>query len=375
MFGLDRPFEITPGAILAYGDYLWSVQSIRKARQYEVVSSYGSARKELTPDERWEALDLPASISPAARQLVQSWAPQNSDPRATIRNALHFFQTQGFSYSLSPGEYNKNGLEEFLFHRRIGFCEHYAASFATLMRLAGIPARVVVGYLGGEYNDFGGFFLVRQSDAHAWCEVWLPETGWTRIDPTSAVAPGRVSVDLNSFLESNSAVAQTGARRNTFLARLLRSPIVTNVRFAWETLNYQWDTRFLAFDADVQEVFLSSIGVANGGPFLLIIGIGIVAVVFLLIYFGWMRLRTRSHVDRARVLYERFCRRLTRLGARRDPWEGPSDFSRRASQLLPGESQRIRQIADTYIELRYTPAPATILDRFAKEVSAFAGRR
>jgi transglutaminase-like putative cysteine protease len=375
MFALDRPFEITPGAMLAQGDYLWSVQSIRKARQYEVVSFYGAAGKELTPHERREALDLPPSISPEARQLAQSWAAQNSNPRATINSALHFFQTQGFSYSLSPGEYSKNDLDEFLFHRRVGFCEHYAASFATLMRLAGIPARVVVGYLGGEYNDLGRFFLVRQSDAHAWCEVWLPETGWTRVDPTSAVAPGRVSLDLNSFLERDIAVAQTAGRRNAFLARLVRSPILTNIRFAWETLNYEWDTRLLAFDADVQDVFLTYIGVANRGPFLLIIGILVVAVAFLVVYFAWMQLRTRSRVDQAKMLYERFCRRLTRLGVRRDPWEGPSDFARRASQLLPNECQRIRQISNTYIELRYAPAPATILDRFAKEVSAFAGRR
>ena len=374
MFALDRPFEITPGAMLAHGNYLWSVQSIRKARQYEVVSSYGSTAKELTPQERKEALDLPPSMSSEARQLAQSWAAQNSNPRATINSALHFFRTQGFGYSLSPGEYRKNDLEEFLFHRRVGFCEHYAASFATLMRLAGIPARLVVGYLGGEYNDLGRFFLVRQSDAHAWCEVWLPETGWTRVDPTSTVAPGRASLDLNSFLERDLAVAQTGGRRNTFVARLARSAIFTNIRFAWETLNYEWDTRLLAFDADVQDVFLASVGVANRGPFLLIIGILIVAVVFLAIYFAWMQLRTRSHVDRAKMLYERFCRRLARLGVRRNPWEGPSDFARRASQLVPNESSRILQISDTYIALRYAPPTATMLDRFTKEVSTFAAR-
>jgi hypothetical protein len=96
--------------------------------------------------------------------------------------------------------------------------------------------------------------------------------------------------------------------------------------------------------------------------------------VFLAIYFAWMQLRTRSHVDRAKMLYERFCRRLARLGVRRNPWEGPSDFARRASQLVPNESSRIRQISDTYIALRYAPATATMLDRFAKEVSAFAAR-
>src|SRR6266542_1956931 len=230
MFALDRPFEIPPGAILARGDYLWSVQTIRKARRYEVVSSLGATGKELTPGERREALELPPSISPAVRELAQSWTTQNSNPRAIVNSALQFFRAQGFRYSLSPGEYGKNDLEQFLFHRRIGFCEHYAASFATLMRLAGIPARVIVGYLGGEYNDLGHFFLVRQADTHAWCEVWLPGNGWIRVDPTTAVAPGRASLDLNSFLETRIASGQMGGRSNTLVARLLRSAVLTNVR-------------------------------------------------------------------------------------------------------------------------------------------------
>ncbi len=134
------------------------------------------------------------------------------------------------------------------------------------MRLAGIPARVVVGYLGGEYNDLGHFFLVRQADAHAWCEVWLPENGWTRVDPTAAVAPGRASLDLTTYLETRSASGQMGAGRNALITRLLRSGVVTNVRFVWETLSYEWDTRLVAFDADVQDVFLTSMGIGSRGP-------------------------------------------------------------------------------------------------------------
>jgi transglutaminase-like putative cysteine protease len=373
MFALDRPFESPRGAILARGDYLWSAQPIRKPRRYEVVSSPEIAGKELTPSERREALELPSSISPAVRELAQSWTAQNSTPRGIVNSALQFFRTQDFRYSLTPGEYRKNDLEQFLFHRRVGFCEHYAASFATLMRLAGIPARVVVGYLGGEYNDLGHFFLVRQADTHAWCEVWLSDSGWTRVDPTSVVAPGRVSLDLNSFLETRIASGQIGSHRSTFFTQLTRSAIFTNIRLAWETLSYAWDTRLLAFDADVQEVFLGSIGLAKHGPFVLIIEILIVAAALLAIYFGWMRLRTRLRADRVKALYERFCRKAARLGVRRDPWEGPSDFSRRAAQLLPDESERIRQISNAYIALRYAPEPAAItLDRFAKEVRAFA---
>jgi transglutaminase-like putative cysteine protease len=376
MFALNRPFEIPPGAILARGDYLWSIQTIRKTRRYEVVSSPGAAGKELTPAERREALQLPPSIRPAVHELAQSWTAENSDPRAIVNNALQFFRTQGFRYSLTPGEYRRNDLEQFLFHRRVGFCEHYAASFATLMRLAGIPARVVVGYLGGEYNDLGRFFLVRQADTHAWCEVWLPGSGWTRVDPTTAVAPGRASLDLNSFLERRIASEQTEARRSGLVTQLARSALFTNVRLALETLSYEWDTRLLPFDADVQEVLLDSIGLASRGPFVLILEILIVAIALLVIYFGWMQLRTRSRADRVKALYERFCQKAGRLGVRRDPWEGPSDFSRRAAQLLPNESGRIREISNTYIALRYASQSAgVVLDKFAREVSAFAARR
>ena len=376
MFALDRPFQAPPGATLARGDYLWSVQSIRKARRYEVISSPEVTGKELQPHERKEALELPASISPTVRELAQSWVAQNSNPRATVNSALQFFRTQGFRYSLSPGQYKKNDLDQFLFHRRVGFCEHYAASFATLMRLAGIPARVVVGYLGGEYNDLGRFFLVRQADTHAWCEVWLPDSGWTRVDPTSVVAPGRAGLDLNTFLARRIASGEMETGRSAFVTQLTGSAIFTNVRLTWETLNYEWDTRILGFDADVQESLLASVGIANRGPFLLITEILVVLAVLLVIYAGWMQLRTHSRVGRVKSLYERFCRKAARLGVRRDPWEGPSDFSRRAALLLPDQSERIRQISNIYISLRYAPESTGVaLDRFVKEVRAFAVHR
>jgi hypothetical protein len=218
--------------------------------------------------------------------------------------------------------------------------------------------------------------LVRQADTHAWCEVWLSESGWTRVDPTTAVAPGRASLDLTSFLESRVATGQTGSRRSAFLTQLARSALFTKARLALETLSYEWDTRLLAFDADVQEVLLDSMGLANRGPFVLIIEILILAAALLVIYFGWMQLQTRSRGDRVKTLYERFCQRAARLGVRRDPWEGPSDFSRRAALLLPDESERIRQISDSYIALRYAPEPdGAALEIFAKEVRAFPAHR
>ncbi|HEX3619482.1 MAG TPA: DUF3488 and DUF4129 domain-containing transglutaminase family protein [Candidatus Udaeobacter sp.] len=376
MFALDRPFGTPSGAMLARGNYLYSVQPIRKPRRYEVLSSTDPIGEELRPHERREALQLPASISPAVRELAASLAAHDPEPRATVASALQFFRTQGFRYSLSPGEYNKNDLEEFLFRRRTGFCEHYAASFATLMRLAGIPARVVVGYLGGEYNDLGGFYLVREADTHAWCEVWIPENGWTRIDPTSVVAPGRASLDLSSFLASRVASGEMATGRSAFLTRLARLALVNQIRFVWEALNYQWDTRVMGFDADVQDVLLTSLGLTNGGPLPLVMQVLIVIAALLIIYAGWMQLRTRPRADRVQALYERFCRKLARIGVQRDPWEGPSDFAKRAAQSFPNASEYVRQITETYIALRYAPGAAAIsLDKFAKTINAFTAHK
>jgi transglutaminase-like putative cysteine protease len=369
MFALDRPIKAVPGAMLVRGDYLYSVQPIRRSRRYDVVSSE-LRDTDLSPRERAEALQVPASVSPAIRDLAHSWAMENRDPRGVVSSALQFFRTQGFSYSLTPGEYDD--LDEFLFRRRVGFCEHYATSFATLMRLAGIPARLVVGYLGGEYNDLGHFFLVRQADTHAWCEVWLPEIGWTRVDPTTAVAPGRANLDLTSFLETRTAADQTGARSGAWLVLFLRSGVFTNVRFLWQTLSYEWDTRVLAFDADVQDIFLSSTRIASRGLLFLVLEILLAAVALLAIYFAWMQFRTRSRVDPVKLLYERFCRKIARFGVPRDLSEGPSDFALRAARILPNESNRIQQIANTYILLRYAPQPSLrLLDTFAREVKAF----
>ena len=374
MFALDWPALPPSGATLAPGHYLWSGQPIRKPRRYEVKSYPEIHEKELRPRERAMLLQVPGWISPATRQLAESWNRPGVDPRTVVESALRFFQTEGFRYSISPGPYKANDRDEFLFRRRLGFCEHYAASFATLMRLAGIPARVVVGYLGGEYNEFGRFFLIRQSDAHAWCEVWLPEKGWQRVDPTSAVAPERVNLGFDSFLQRQAGASQSDNFRRGLARNLARQPIFNNARLAWESLNYTWDTRVLSFDAEAQQSLVAVIG-PGSGPLPFFIGGVLIVVGFLAAYAGWMRISSRPATDSVKALYERFCHKVARLGAPRDPWEGPFDFAARASRLLPEQSERIRRISDTYIALRYSSEPGSDLAMLDKEVSAFGSDR
>ena len=372
MFSLDRPIDSPSGATLAPGNYLWSARRIEKARRYEVASIPASERTELHPRERALALQLPAPISSAAWALVQSWKKKAADPRDIVNHALEFFRTAGFRYSLSPGDYKKNDLDEFLFQRRLGFCEHYAAGFATLMRLAGIPSRVVTGYLGGEYNELGHFFVVRQSDAHAWCEVWLPDNGWERIDPTSVIAPDRVNFGLNSLLEKDALAGETKAQTNSLKNVLARWPILIRARMAWQTLNYSWDVHVLSFDADAQESFFEAIGIGNRIPLPPLTIAGIAAIALLAAYAIWNRLRTSPTSNRIKTLYQVFCVKLDRLGVSHDPSEGPLDLSRRAAALLPSKSVQIQSVLSDYVALRYSSnSDPRLLNQFAVEVTTF----
>ena len=375
MFALDRPINAPSGAILTPANYLWSWQRITKPRRYEVASNPEIAQKDLQPRERERLLDVPTSISPAVRALAASWVAADPDPREIVKRAIDFFRTQRFRYSLSPGAYKKNDLDEFLFRRRIGFCEHYAASFATLMRLAGVPARVVVGYLGGEFNEIGRFYLVRQSDTHAWCEVWLPAAGWKRVDPTSVVAPERVNLGFDSFLERRGEIAEM-SRRAAFTRTFARQPVFAKIRVVWQTLNYAWDSRVLGFDAETQQTFAKQIGLPVLRPISLLLLSAGISIVFIVTIAGLMQLRARTRSEPVQRLYGRFCAKAARIGVTRHPCEGPVDFSRRLIEVLPEESTRVVTISKCYVALRYgSEINPGIWNKFAHEVQLFISRR
>jgi transglutaminase-like putative cysteine protease len=372
MFALDWPAEPPSGATIAPGHFLWSGQPIRTARKYEVTSFGAIADNNLHPRERAALLETPPSISPSIRALAQSWLVDAASPGDVVKHAQEFFRTERFRYSLNPGDYQSNDLDEFLFKRRIGFCEHYAASFATLMRLAGIPSRVVVGYLGGEYNELGRFFVVRQSDSHAWCEVWYAGKGWTRVDPTAWVAPDRVNLGLNAFLERRAA-SPDGSSSSRIVRSFARSPLFNQVRLAWQAMNYAWDTRVLSFDDNAQFSLLSSLSDFVRESYLVLMAAVAGLCVLLAGWFSFVRFRTRTTRDTLKLAYDKFCTKLARHGAQRNPTEGPADFATRAGRLLPAQSERIRAISSIYITLRYSAQPdATLRARFAREVKAFS---
>ena len=353
LFALDRPSSEVRNAMPKPGGYLQSVRQIITTTRYE-VSSLVDVRETILPVEhRREALRVPEQLSPRVRTLAASWRSAAASDREVVESALRHFRSSRFVYTLTPGQYKGDALDEFLFERRSGFCEHYAAAFATLMRTAGIPARLVTGYLGGEYNRLGGYVRVRQSECHVWCEVWLKDSGWKRVDPTNVIAPERVNSGLESFLASQAAADQETGGEASSGALGLRE-MLREIRLAWDSLKYQWDVRVLNFDEENQRTFFASLGLGSMRWPELFTWIVLAIAASLGLLALWLSHATRPRLDPVSRDYARFCRILAAGGVRREAAEGPLAFAERAARTFPHQAERIRRIGQLYVALRYS---------------------
>ncbi len=200
-------------------------------------------------------LDLPPGFNPRtlalAAEIRRDARYANASNTELVGVVMDRLRTGGYTYTLEPGVYGTNTADEFWFDRKTGFCEHIASAFVVLMRALDIPARIVTGYQGGTLNTVGGFWVVRQSDAHAWAEVWQPEQGWVRVDPTSAVAPGRIG-SFDRLLVPQGVVGQALNRMSPTLAAQLRA--------TWEAVNNGWNQWVLNYTQGQQLNLLKDIG-------------------------------------------------------------------------------------------------------------------
>jgi transglutaminase-like putative cysteine protease len=201
-------------------------------------------------------LALPGGYNPRTLALAQTLrlaAPSGQSIGAyTVQQALQKLSSGGYVYTLEPGVYGRDGADEFWFDRKAGFCEHIAASFVILMRAAGVPARVVTGYQGGTLNPMDGFWTVRQSDAHAWTEVWLADQGWVRVDPTGAVAPSRTG-SLTRLTAPRGSIASA-------IFGNVSPQVALTLRAAWEAVNNRWNQWVLNYSQTSQLNLLKNIG-------------------------------------------------------------------------------------------------------------------
>jgi transglutaminase-like putative cysteine protease len=300
--------------------------------------------------------ELPPGFNPRTLQLA---ADMRRDPRYAgassaqlVSAVLARLRTGGYSYTLDPGVYGRDNADEFWFDRKQGFCEHIASSFVILMRALDVPARIVTGYQGGEKNALDGFLVVRQSDAHAWAEVWLAGRGWVRVDPTAAVAPGRIGT-LQRLLTPRGAMAAA-------LLGDVGADLALNLRALWDAVNNSWNQRVLNYTQGRQLNLLKQLGFATPRrEDLLYLLIGIV-VLASLTGAAWT-LWERSRQDPWLRLLATAATRLQKAGVKLAPHSPPRTMAAQCMKVFDPGNPRTLALRDWLLRLeaqRYAPAHA-----------------
>ena len=306
---------------------------------------------------RANLLALPSGYNPRAIALARQWRTTDARPRAVIQQALQLFNRE-FTYTLSPGQpLGTHTVDEFLFETKRGYCEYFSSAFVVLMRAAGIPARVVTGYQGGELNPLGDYLIVRQSDAHAWAEVWLEGQGWVRIDPTAAVAPERIE-------RGREALAPRSTLWDSYGRPLWN---------AADWLRRGWNDFVLGYNATRQQLLFRPLGIDRADWRML--GIGLVIATGVALAFTLLLMLRRPPDPRPPLVrdFERFLARLARAGLARPMWQPPLAFAEIAAQQRPDAAEAILGLTRRYVDWRYAGANLDALElrRLGQELRRF----
>ncbi|AIY43439.1 Transglutaminase-like enzyme [Collimonas arenae] len=330
---------------------------INERVRYDVVSNLGPVpATEFTTNEQQRSLALPPGFNPRTQEFAASLRKKWPDDAALVNSVLNFFHRENFSYTLEPPLLGKNSVDDFLFSSRAGFCEHYASSFVVLMRAAGIPARVVTGYQGGEINPVDDMMTVRQSDAHAWAEVWLPPRGWVRADPTAAVAPNRIETQLSNVLPRSffGGLLDAAPGQSNWWSAL--SGGVALLRANWEALGNGWNQWVLNYTPARQMGFMHWLGLDEmDWRTLSILMLAIITVAVASVTLPLLLARSKSKpLD---TVYSALCAQMARRGLSRNKHEGPTTYGRRLcasdSPLSPAAKIAVQRFMALYENLQY----------------------
>lgn len=304
---------------------------------------------------------LPEGSNPRTAALAQQMRAAAGSDRAFVEAVLKKLNEEEYYYTLEPPPLGSNPVDRFLFDTRRGFCEHYASAFSVMMRSVGIPTRIVLGYHGGELNPMGGHLIVRQSDAHAWTEIWLDGLGWYRIDPTAAVAPERIEMSA-----SDAAFDGIGASWG-FAAP---SRLLHQLTLTWDVLNAKWNEWILGYGTETQNSFMKWLGMNEPSwrkMLLTLVGL-VIGIVMLLSVVMMLRYRPPAK-DSAAILYQRFVRKS---GLEIRTGETARVFAQRvqASGAIPPAS--VAAITESYLDARYGQGGAVACEQLRQAVDAIA---
>lgn len=357
VFALPQAYTSESDLQLVSDGRLFRLKPISQRIQFNVLSDpMVKLDTELSADAHQFYLQLPENVNPQTRRYAQELRLSASNAKDIVSQVLNLFSRQAFYYTLKPPPLGEHSVDDFLFTTRRGFCEHYASSFTFLMRAAGVPARVVVGYQGGETNPITGTISVRQYDAHAWAEVWYEGEGWQRVDPTAAVSPARIEFGLEEALRQN---------QEAFLEDSPLSPLryrdvawIERLRLQMESMNYYWTKWVLDYQGETQEGVLKSllgdITPARVAALMFFVGGG------LLLLIGWQLIKVnRTTLPQQEKLYLSLCGTLAKAGYERQPKEGPIDFVRRVGEQKPAWHDSLQAVTRLFVSLNYAPLSAS----------------
>ncbi len=353
LYALPYAQSDSPGVVASPDNHLLQREPLTTQFAYDVKTWLGARSDQpLTAWRRNYEQQLPRGLNPRTRGWVA--ANNTGDPLQFIEQVLRYFRTQPFYYTLEPpGIADDDFVDRFVFDSRRGFCEHYAYAFVVMMRMAGIPARVVGGYLGGEYNPVNNTVIVRQFDAHAWAEVWLAGEGWRRVDPTAAVAPERVSLGLEAALADDPGYL---ASSPLSAYRFKGISAVNWLRLRYDAVAWRWQTFVVGFNSDRQiRVLENWFGELRPGWFVLVLFGS--ALLVLLPLTWWMHRVRRGPLPLATERrFARVAEQLAQKGLARRPLEPPRRFLRRVHHYLPADDPLALELEQAVSELYQTPA-------------------
>jgi len=383
LFALDVPVstpinaaESPSWAVLLNGGIAQlSREKLDHTARYDVTSSATLADEELRDGGKKAGTQLPDDpkdkIDPRVVDLADQLHQGLSDEQEQdyIRAVLHYFRHGKFVYSMAPGIQGSNWLPVFLFRTKTGFCEHFASAFAVLMRLEHIPARLVVGYQGAEYNPYADRYIVSQSNAHAWDEVWIrsknqPATGkmgrWVRVDPTALLGTAEEGqASANSADAGDTLSIQVAQHQLTFSEAYLPAWVrdsLKEAQFRREQVETDWDNLVFSYDSETQNRLTQALGLGQKAPFELLLVCLVTGGICFIVFKKWMA--RKPPLSPVETLYASFCRHMAQRGIPRAAWEGPLAYTERVAEAFPDDKLSIQRVGRLVAHARYGPAPA-----------------
>ncbi len=362
IFALDMPYDVSlRRTFFGPQHQLARPQPVDQRIEYKATSytRYQVDRSVGRMPRTWY-MRLPANSNPRTFELARDLRRAANSDQDFIDDVLRRFHEQEYFYTLEPPALGAEPVDEFLFETRRGFCEHYASAFAVMMRAVGIPARIVLGYQGGELNPIGNYLIVRQSDAHAWTEVWLPERGWVRVDPTAAVAPERIEAGMSGAMIDGIGASWGLAAHVQWLHQMT---------LTWDAINAQWNEWVLAYGPDKQSDLMKWLGMEDPDwSKMMLTLIGIVMALTLAISLLLFRRYRPPLADPPARLYRRFVRKA---GLPTQRGETPLEYAKRLKHAHATHAAAVDAITAHYLYVRYAANGATGLHDLKMAVDNF----